>query len=297
MVQAIDIITASTLAVIMFSIGSSLTPADFKRILKRPQEVGLGLLLQIVLLPLIAFIIAELWNLPAEAKIGLVILAACPGGSTSNFISYLVKADAALSISMTVVNSFITLVSIPLFVNLALKRYLETSASIQLPFLQTLLSIVFIVIVPAVLGVLARQKWEKPIQKSQKGIKIASILLLGIMFSIKFFADTGSGGSGLTSQAIWTLLPAVLLLHLLALFIGYIIAKLARFNQKSSTTIGIEVGLQNTTLAILVAGTLLQNEAMLGAALVYAMFSFFTTTGFGFVLLRNKITRKKQKVY
>ncbi len=287
MVQGIDIITGSTLAIIMFSVGSSLTIEDFKRILARPQEISLGFFLQIILLPLLAFIIADFWSLPAEAKIGLIILASCPGGSTSNFISYLVGADAALSISMTTINSFITLVSIPFFVNIALQRYAATSANIHLPFGETFLSILFIVILPAALGVYAHQKWKKHIQKSHTSIKILSIILLAIVFSIKFFAGTNSGGAGLTSKAVWMILPAVLLLHVLALFSGYVTARIARFSKKSATTIGIEVGLQNTTLALLIAGTLLQNQAMEGAALVYALFSFFTTTLFGWSILRR----------
>jgi len=295
MVQAIDVITTGALILIMFSIGSSLTRADFKRIIKRPQEIGIGLLLQIVLLPLLAFIITDLWNLPAEAKIGIVILASCPGGSTSNFISYLVGADAALSISMTVINSFITLLSIPFFVGIALNRYMDSATTINLPIGQTILAIIFITIIPAILGVLAREHWENPIKKSQHSIKIASLVLLALMFSIKFFAGESMGGSGLTSEAIWTLIPAVLLLHLLALFIGYFIARLAHFSSKSSTTIGIEVGLQNTTLAILVAGTLIGNETMVQAALVYALFSFFTTTGFGWWMIRQANKKEKEK--
>lgn len=294
MVQAIDIITGSTLAIIMFSIGLSLEIKDFKRIFKRPQEIGLGIALQLLALPLLAFAITEILPLPAEAKIGIIILAACPGGSTSNFISYLVRADAALSISMTSINSIITLASIPFFVNVALQRYMYGTASIQLPIGQTILTVLFIVILPVVVGVYIRKGWKKETLQHQQAIKIISIVLLALVYGIKFFAKEAYGGAGLNSEAIKILLPAVLLLHVLALGIGYALSKAARFNQKSSTTIGIEVGLQNTTLALLVAGTFLQNQNMSQAALIYAMFSFFTTTLFGWSMMRRDRKQKKK---
>ena len=289
MFQAIDIIISITLAIIMFSIGSSLTIKDFKRITKRPREISIGIILQILLLPLLAFIIIGLFhNMPVESKIGIIILASCPGGSTSNFISYLVRADVALSISLTAVNSIITLISIPFFVGIALKLYMQKIVNMQLPIGSTIFSIIIIVIVPTILGILVHKKWKKLIDKSRVYIKIISIILLTFIFSIKFFGNTNIGGSGLNKETIIMLLPPLLLLHISSLFIGYFISRRAKLNKKSATTIGMEVGLQNTTLAILIGGTLLQNEAMVSAVLVYAMFSFFTTTGFGLLMLREK---------
>lgn len=289
MFQAIDIIISITLAIIMFSIGSSLTIKDFKRITKRPREISIGIILQILLLPLLAFIIIELFhNMPVESKIGIIILASCPGGSTSNFISYLVRADVALSISLTAVNSIITLISIPFFVGIALKLYMQKIVNMQLPIGSTIFSIIIIVIVPTILGILVHKKWKKLIDKSRVYIKIISIILLTFIFSIKFFGNTNIGGSGLNKETIIMLLPPLLLLHISSLFIGYFISRRAKLNKKSAATIGMEVGLQNTTLAILIGGTLLQNEAMVSAVLVYAMFSFFTTTGFGLLMLREK---------
>lgn len=282
----VDLLVSLILFLVMLGVGSSLTLRDVKNVFRYPRELFLGLGLQLLALPVIAFLLVEWSGLSPALKVGVVVLAACPGGSTSNFISYLVRAKTALSISLTTVNSIITLFSIPLVVNLALMRYLATTGQVSLPFFQTILNIFVVVLLPAALGMLLRRYHKEAADKLENPIKAVSLVLLAAMFAIKFFADQAAGGAGLTLGTAFEVLPFVLGLHILGLAVGFFSARKAGFSDDASVTLGIEVGLQNTTLAILVASALLDSPAVTRPALVYAVFSFVTTALFGWGMKR-----------
>ena len=270
-----------------FNIGSSLTFSDFRKIIRMPRAFFLGLSLQILFLPLLTVLILLLWNIPAEWKVGLFILSLCPGGSTSNFISYIVKANVALSIALTSINSILILFTIPFLSNIGLELYLDAGRQVYLPVWDTIVQVFTIILLPAASGLLFNHYFPNTSQKLQQPMKVINILLLAAVYGIKFFGSKEQGGSGIVSEEIIMLLPVTLLIHLAAMFISYYLARSARFSTTSATTIGIEVGLQNTTLAILVAGTLLANAEMTKPALVYTLFSFFTTFAFGWFFVRR----------
>lgn len=296
-----DILISSVLALIMFGIGLSLTFQNFKNIFLFPKAIITGLSAQMLVLPIIAFLFAIFSDLPAEWKVGLIILAVCPGGTTSNFITYLLNGNTALSVSMTTINSFLTLFSIPFIVNIGLIYFLGENTEFHLPFLKTILQIFYITIIPASIGVLIKSKLPMianrlnsqisipiSILKTMKFnlIKSITIVLLGIVFAIKLFASEGSGGTGLTRNDFIQLLPIGLLFNATGLLFGYFVSVAMNLKDRTPMTIGIEVGLQNTTLAFLVAGTLLQNSEMQKPALVYAFFSFWTAIIFGLITKR-----------
>ena len=283
----IDFLVGGVLFLINFSIGSSLTISDFRKVFHAPRSLVIGLVLQMIGLPLLAFGIVSLTHLPPALQIGIIILAACPGGTTSNFISYLIKANAALSLSLTSINSIISLFSIPFVVSLALVIFRQTTATVTLPIASTILTILGVVLLPAALGVLTKRYAPKTIQQYTRTFKISSTLLLGVMYGIKFFASSGQGGSGITLSAIKAVFPAVLIFHLAALLLGYGGSLLGSVKRRDKATISIEVGLQNTTLAILVAGTILGQEVMTQPALVYALFSFWTAAAFGWLIMHR----------
>ena len=300
----VDILISSVLSLIMFGIGLSLTFQNFKNILLFPKPVLTGLTAQMIALPIIAFLFAIFSDLQPELKVGLIILSVCPGGTTSNFITYLLNGNTALSVSMTTINSFLTLFSIPFVVNIALVYFLGSGTEFNLPYLETILQIFFITIIPALIGIFINVKVPKLAAKLNLQINIPfiflkkmkfnfiksiTIILLGIVFAIKLFASEGSGGAGLTKDDFIQLLPIGLLFNLTGLLFGYIVSLLLKLKDRTPMTIGIEVGLQNTTLAFLVAGTLLQNTEMQKPALVYAFFSFWTAIIFG--LITKKIRR------
>ena len=277
----IDYLLSAVLMLITFAIGSSLRFTDFENIFKKSKPLYLGLFLQMVFLPICAFIIAEFSNLPPAEKVGLIIVSICPGGTTSNFISYLIKADTALAVALTSINSLLILVSIPVLSNWAVAAFMGGHTEVSLPILHTVWEVTKIVIIPATLGL------PNIAHRIKFPLKVINTLLLGVVFLIKFFAGEESGGSGISVDEIIRLLPTTLLMHLSSMILSYFIAlKLFKLSGIQSTTISIEVGLQNTVLAIFVAGTLMHNAPMTKPALVYAMFSFFTTLAFAFITIR-----------
>lgn len=285
----IDYLLTTVLMLVTFAIGSSLRFADFQSIFKKSKPLYLGLFLQMVFLPICAFLIAHFFQLSPEAKVGLVIVSICPGGTTSNFISYLVKADTALAVALTAVNSLLILLTIPVLSNWAVEIFMGGHTQVSLPVLNMVEEVAKVLIVPALLGLLFNRFFHDFSLKIRFPLKVVNTLLLGVVFFIKFFGDEQSGGSGISLSEIFSLLPATLLMHLSAMILSYLIAlKPFKLSGVQATTIGIEVGLQNTALAILVAGTLLHSTEMTKPALVYAMFSFFTTLLFALITIRLK---------
>lgn len=295
----IDILIAFSLAIIMFGIGLSLSFRSFRKVFKNPRSVVTGLVGQMILLPLVAILLGSISTWSAEFKVGLLILAVCPGGTTSNFITYLLKGDTALSISLTTLNSLIALISIPYLVNFGLFYFMGESTKLHLPYLATIANIFLVIVVPAFLGVFINSmfpgassrlqssfKFHIPLLKSYdlNIVKLLTIILLGLVFAIKFFADKKSGGVGLTTADFITLLPLALVFNLIGLLLGLALAQMAKLRGTLPMTLGIEIGLQNTALALLIAGTLLQNVEMQKPALIYALFSFWTVLIFGLVV-------------
>ncbi len=282
----IDILISGSLALIMFGIGASLKPEDFRNVFLYPKALLLGLVLQMLFLPLFVWAITLCTDLNPFFKAGLFIVALCPGGTTSNFISYIVKAEVALSISLTTVNSILILFTIPFFTGIGLNYYLENNQVISLPVGETVLQVFLITLLPAILGLLFNHFFTKFSTRIQQPLKYINILLLGLVFSIKFFAGESQGGSGITTEEIIAILPAALAVNLGSMLISYAFARLIQLDNRQAVTIGIEVGLQNTTLALLVTGTLLANNEMTKPALVFALFSFFTTLAFAWIAKR-----------
>lgn len=284
----IDYLLSAVLMLITFAIGSSLHFADFEKIFKKSKPLYLGLFLQMAFLPICAFIIAAISDLTPAEKVGLIIVSICPGGTTSNFVSYLIKADTALAVALTAINSLLILLTIPMLSSWAVQAFMGSHTDVSLPIINMIWEVMKVTIIPALLGLLFNKFFPEISVKIRVPLKVINTILLGMVFAIKFFADTNSGGSGISIDEIWRLLPATLLLHLSAMILTYFIALKSKISGVQATTIGIEVGLQNTALAILVAGTLLRSADMTKPALVYAIFSFFTTFIFAFITIRIK---------
>lgn len=294
----IDWLITLILAFIMLSIGLSLQKRSFKLLLARPKALWVGMFLQLGVLPLMAFIVASLWDLPAAFQVGIIILAACPGGMTSNFISYLLKANTALAVSLTMANSVVSMLSVPIIINFGLQYFYATGSELgieSLPFLPTAGRIFSIVLVPVLLGIVFRAHYPLAARQWQLWFRWASMLLLALVFVIKVFAPVEAGGSALTGAEVWTILPASLVVNVLALSSGFLLGNLLGFSKDDQLTMGVEVGIQNTSLAFLIAGTLLQNEDMLKPALVYATFSFLTALAYGLLLKPRQWNQLKEE--
>ena len=285
------IILAISLIIIMFGMGLSLVKDDFIRLLQHPKAIIVGLTNQIILLPIIAYVLISLLNVETDIAIGVMILAACPGGPTSNLITYLAKGDTGLSISLTTANSLITIFTIPFVVDFALNQFLDAAEMVQIDKLQTVIQIFTIVIIPVSLGMALKK--VKPVfaDKMNKPVKIASA---AVLFLVIF---------GLVLKKKEELIPylqqagvATLILNITTMLIGFATAKIARLNLAQSLTISIESGIQNGTMAIAIASGILMNDNYAIAPAVYSLLMFFTggiIIAFGIKALGTKSTKDK----
>lgn len=284
----IDVLLSLTLAFIMLGVGLSLTTESFKNLFLFPRPLVLGLLSQIIVLPVIAFLISYFSDLSLPLKVGLIILASCPGGTTSGLLTYYFKGNVALSITFTSINSILTLFTIPFIVNLSLLFYYGKTTLIHLSYLETIIQIFVITIIPAFIGVLIRTYRPVFALKAQRPVKVLLTIALAIVFIILFFAGNKKGGTGITMAEVLNILPYALLLNVLCMSWGFFLGLITRLGISNSYTIGIEASVHNTTLAFLVAGTLLHNPEMEKPALIYAMFSFWTAVLYSIVVKKAK---------
>lgn len=271
----------------MFGIGASLTFEEFKNLFRSPKGIALGLVLQMIALPGLALVLTSLTSLPPVLQMGIFVVSICPGGTTSNFISYIAKTDVSLSIALTTINSFIILITIPLFVEFGCSFYDIDGVGHKISLTHTALQVFLIVILPVLLGVLFNEKFDRMSKKLRQPLKYLNIILLGLVFAVKIFGAESNGGSGISSETVLQLLGPCLLLHLISMLGSYFVAISRGLDNLQSTTIGIEVGMQNTTLALVITSVLLGSNAMSQPAIVFAMFSFFTTLLFAFVVKRR----------
>ena len=260
-----------SLAVIMFGMGLSLRIEDFKRILIYPKAVGIGLLNQLVFLPIIAFGIANLFELPAELAVGLMILAVCPGGATSNLITHLAKGDAALSITLTAFSSVITVFTIPFLVNYSIGYFIPGGEAQQLEVVGTVVSVLVITIIPVALGMVVFAKMPKLASKLDLPFRrISAIFFVIIVVAavlkekenlVRYFVEAG---------------PAALTLNVATLALSFGTARLFKLPFRQGLTIAIESGIQNGTLGITIAATLLMNSVMTIPSAIYSLIMFGT---------------------
>jgi BASS family bile acid:Na+ symporter len=284
--QLSAIILAGALIIIMLGMGLSLVMEDFRRIFVHPKAILLGLVNQLIILPLIGFGIASVFPLRPEVAVGIMILAACPGGPTSNLIAHLAKGDLALSVTLTSLSSFVTIITIPFIVNFALIRFLDAGQMIQLDVLQTIMQIFAIIVVPVTIGMLIRNFKPNFSKKMAKPVRIASgfvmaLVIVGLFIKerenfIPYFNDSGI---------------ASLTLNIVSMVLGYLTARMFRIQIKQAISISIESGIQNGTLAITIAVVLLNNSEFAIAPAIYSLLMFFTGGAVIWLGLRN---RKRQ---
>jgi BASS family bile acid:Na+ symporter len=272
------------LAFIMFSMGLDLTINDFKRIGKFPKAFILGFLLQFVSLPLVAFGLSYLfitYGLDPQYAVGLIIVAACPGGVTSNMMTHIAKGDSALSISLTAVTSIVSVLTLPFIVNLALNEFMGSYNTVALPLGKTILGIFLITTVPVTLGMLIKGL------KNETALKIEPISrkLASILFVIIVVAAIAKDWR-LISENILTIGPLTLALNTTAMLIAFISSKLCNLNQSQTTAITYECGFQNGTLAIFITLSLLGNSMMMLPGGIYSILMFGSAALY-YILLRK----------
>lgn len=272
------------LFIIMIGMGLGLKIVDFKRILIEPKGVLFGLIAQLIILPIVGFILAQIFPLTPELAVGVVILAACPGGPTSNVISYLVRGNVALSITLTAISSIITIFTIPLVINLGMQTFMATDTALQLPLLKTIIQIAVITFLPICLGMLVNHHHPSLAARIEKIVKWVSLFFLGLIIFGLLFKERAN------------LLPhfsqvggVTLTLNLVTMFLGYSIATIAKLDAKSTKSITVEVGIQNGTLAITIASVMLNSPTMAIPAGIYSLLMFITAAGFALLVRKTKL--------
>ncbi|WP_416675703.1 bile acid:sodium symporter family protein [Egbenema bharatensis] len=272
------------LAIVMLGMGLSLVPQDFQRITRYPKAVTVGILCQVLLLPLIGALITLIVPMQPAIAVGLIVLAVCPGGPSSNLMTYLARGDVALSVTLTAINSIITIFTIPIISNLALQHFLGQTAAISLPIGQTMLQIFLITLLPIAIGMLIRRQFPTTARRLEKQMSRLAIGLLGLIIGLLLLRE----GSQLP-QFLVQVGMGVLLLNLLAMLTGFGAGKLFQLPLPQQICLAIEVGIQNGTLAIAITAGLLNDADMAVPAAVYSLLMYLT--GFGAVFLGRKVSR------
>ena len=277
------------LAIIMFGLGLSLKLADFKRIFLYPKAIFIGSFTQLVLLPVLGFAIAAiLLKDSPELAIGLIILAMCPGGPTSNLLTHLANGDTALCISLTAISSIVKIFTIPVMVNIAILHYLGVTSEFHLDVLSSILKIVTITIVPAAIGMLVKAWAPGFAQRAQKPVKIMSAIFLVLVIIAAIYQERGT-----IVQSMVIAGPAALLLNLSGMLLGYYIPLFFQLPLSQQITISIETSIQNGTLAIAIASSplMLGNATMAIPAVVYSLV-MFVTAGMFISFINRKRTKQ-----
>ena len=280
--KASTIVLASSLIIIMLGMGLSLVTDDFKRIIVYPKAIAVGLVNQLILLPLIGFTIVLIFPLAPEIAIGIMILAACPGGPTSNLIAHLAKGDTALSVTLTALSSFVTILTIPFIVNFALVHFLEQGQMIRLDVIDSIKNIFIIIIIPIIIGMLIRRYSEGFALKMARPVRIASAIVLALVVIGIVIKEKENFVSYFQQAGI-----VALLLNVTTMVVGYFSARLFRITDKRAISISIESGIQNGTLAITVAVVLLGSTEFAIAPAIYSLLMFFTGGVVIFIGLRR----------
>ncbi|MFM1799968.1 MAG: hypothetical protein RLZZ117_2246 [Cyanobacteriota bacterium] len=266
------------LAFIMLGMGLGLLPDDFRRIGRNPKAVSLGLLSQMVFLPLIGVLVVGVVPMPPVIATGLMVVALCPGGPSSNLITYLAKGDVALSVSLTALNSVLAVLTIPLLVNLALRWLLGSEAEIQLPIGTTMLQILLITLVPTAGGMAMRQRWPASAQRLERQVsRLAAALLALIILAV--LAREGAK----LPDFLWKAGVGVVLLNGLGTLAGWQVGRGAGLPRAQQITLAIEVGIQNCTLAIAITAGMLGQPEMAVPAALYGL--WMNVVGVGVVRL------------
>lgn len=270
------------LGIIMLGLGLSLTIEDFKRVTKYPKAVTVALLCQMVLLPLICFLLVKVSGLEPGLAVGLMLLAASPGGATANLYSHLSKGDVALNISLTAINSVLTLFTLPLIVNFSLDYFMDSGQYVPMQF-KKVIEVFAIVLVPVTIGMFIKSKWGQFAAKMDKPVKIASALILIVIIISVTIRE-----KQVLLDYFSVLGIPVLLFNLLSMAIGYFIPRFVNIEKKQSIAIGMEIGIHNGTLAIYIALSVLGNSMMSVPPAIYSLLMFFTAAIFGLWVSRGK---------
>lgn len=265
------------LGIVMLGLGLGLTVADFKRIVVFPKAVLIALACQVLLLPAACFGLVLAFDLPPLLAVGMMLLAASPGGTTANLYSHLFGGNVALNVTLTAVNSVLAVFTLPIVVNLSLAHFVGSGA-IGLQF-DKVLQVFAIVLIPVGLGMLIRSKAREFAERMYRPVKILSIVVLVAVIIGAIIKDKDNVAEYFALVGL-----AALTFNLISLTVGYLAPRLAKVARPESVAAAMEIGIHNGTLAIVIALTVLDSTEMAIPAAVYSLIMFFTAAAFGYLV-------------
>lgn len=274
-----------SLALIMFSLGLGLTPGDFGRIVRQPRALLVGVVCHFILLPLVCFAMIKLSGMAGVFAVGFMILAASPTGTTSNLLTYLARGDVALALSFTAVASVLTIFTLPLIVAFALDHFAGSAQTVRAPAGMMMGQIFVMLGLPVAIGMFVRHRWTaRALRMEPVATRIATVLFIIIVLgavSKNWVALRDNFG---------TLAPFAISLNLLMLAIGFGVARLARLSRQQSVTLGIETSVQNATLAMVIASTVLKQDQMAVPGALYGVLMYAGGLLFAWLMRRQART-------
>ena len=278
------VIMPLSLGIIMLGLGLFLSLEDFKRVAKYPKAISIALVCQMIILPILCFFLARAFNMPPELAVGLMLLSASPGGPTANLYSHLSNGDVALNITLTAVNSVLTLFTLPFIVNLSMDYFMESGQYLPMQF-RKVIEVFTIVLGPVLIGMFIKSKAPAFAAKMDKPVKILSALFLALIIAAITYNERGT-----LVNSFKQLGGPVLFFNLLSMAVGYYLPQAFRVEKRQAVAIGMEIGLHNGTLAIYIALNVIHNSTMAMPPAMYGLLMFFTAAMFGFLV---NVGRKK----
>lgn len=269
------------LAIMMMGLGLELSIKDFLRVARYPKVIFIALFTQLILLTSIAFLLCKLLELPPLLSVGLMLLAASPGGATANAFSYIYKGDVALNISITAINSVISCFTLPFIVSLSILHFLGENTEVSIP-IEKITQTFLMIFIPVCIGMLIRNTLPNLAQSISKPMRLLTITLLTLIFLIAVFREQSNIVSYFANVGI-----ATCLLCFSGLFLGYVIPFLAGVPEKQARACTFEIGIHNTGIAITIALSVLGSTVIAIPAGVYSIFMYVLATLFGFILTRR----------
>ncbi len=267
------------LALIMLGLGLGLKLQNFNRVIKQPKDFFVGFICQLILLPILAFALIKIFNTPTEIALGVMIIAAAPGGVTSNVLTKFAKGDVALSVSLTAIISLISIITVPFIVFKSAEIFQITFISSEISMVGISLKMVFVVTIPVILGMVIRKFAENFIISKMLLIQRLSIILFVIVFLAIYIEEWDKISTFIVRAGSITLT-----LNILMMVVGYYIAKLFASGAEQRKCISLECGLQNGTLAVFVSSQIFDEIVYMIPAAAYALSMFVTSIIFVFIV-------------
>jgi BASS family bile acid:Na+ symporter len=271
------------LAVIMLGLGLSLEVADFRRAVAARRAVGIGLVCQTMILPLVCLALAHAFGLPPELSVGLMLLAASPGGATANLFSHLAGGDVALNVTLTAVNSVLSIFTLPLIVNWSFAHFFGEGREIPLQFTK-IIQVFAVVLGPIAIGMIVRARRIDLAKRLDRPVRLLSALFLVAVVAGAIAAERANVAQHFRAVGL-----AALCFNLASIGLGYLVPRVVGVGERQSIAIGMEIGIHNATLAITIASSprFLGSPAMAVPPAVYGLVMFATATVFGALASRR----------